>query len=301
MFIFMLLGLLIVVGSAMWAIGISFQGGEVSIAESSEKKKNVVLKIVIGIILGYAIASLVVIGPGDAGAVFNIFTGVQSRNLASGMHIVPLIINRVEIYDIYTKTYTEEINCLSKDGLSMTMDVSIRFRLNGNVSEVFRHVGTERDVEEKILIPTARSKMRDVTAEFTAQEAYALKRMELQARYEDLLTKFFGSENYIIPEQILIRKVTPPEELTAKITESKVSEQEVVNQQNVLTSVKIKKDQAITEAQGQAEALRIRGQSITANPKVAMLEWINKWNGILPVYMMGQGSAVMFNLGDMQK
>ena len=26
------------------------------------------------------------------------------------------------------------------------------------------------------------------------------------------------------------------------------------------------------------------------------LEWINKWNGELPTYMMGSGQGVMFNL-----
>jgi len=262
--------------------------------------QNGITCLIIAIAAAYGLASIIIIEPGDRGAIFNVFSGVQNRNMSSGMHFVPAIFNKVEIYDVYTKTYTEVIDCLSKDGLPVSMDVSIRFRLCWEVDTIFKNVGTEKDVEEKILIPTARSKMRDIAAEFSAQEAYALKRMEMQMRYEELLKKIFGSENYIVPEQILIRKITPPTELTNKITETKVSEQEIVNQENILTSKRIKKEQTIVVAQAEAESLRIKGQSVTNNPKVALLQWIDKWDGHLPNFLMdGKSNGVMFNMSDL--
>ena len=275
---------------------LSTKGGDVGFSVAGLKKGTPIL--VIGIVVSYILGSVVIIQPGDAGAIFNIFTGVTDRNLMSGAHIVPAVINRVEVYDIYTKTYTESINCLSSDGLPVAMDVSIRFKLFSNVSAILKSVGTEKDVEEKILIPTCRSKMRDVAAEFTAKQAYADKRMELQARYDALLMEYFKGESYIDCQQILIRQVTPPADLIAKVQETKVSEQEVVNQQNVLTAARIKKEQVIVTAQAEAEALRIKGGSITNNPKIIQLEWVNKWDGKLPVTMMGDAKGIMVNLGN---
>ena len=59
--------------------------------------------------------------------IFKIFTGVNTEKvLNEGLHIVPKIFNKVTIYDVYTKTWEENINCLSSDGLPMEMHVSIR-------------------------------------------------------------------------------------------------------------------------------------------------------------------------------
>lgn len=46
----------------------------------------------------------------------------------------------------------------------------------------------------------------------------------------------------------------------------------------------------------QTKALQIRGQSISNNPRIIELEWIQKWNGALPTYMMGSGQGVMIDL-----
>jgi regulator of protease activity HflC (stomatin/prohibitin superfamily) len=55
----------------------------------------------------------------------------------------------------------------------------------------------------------------------------------------------------------------------------------------------IDKDIQITKAQGEAEALKIKGQSISSNPKIVELEWINKWDGKLPTYMLGNQGVML--------
>jgi regulator of protease activity HflC (stomatin/prohibitin superfamily) len=63
-----------------------------------------------------------------------------------------------------------------------------------------------------------------------------------------------------------------------------------------LKQAEIDKNIAIQQAEGEAKALQIKGSSINANPKIIQLEWINKWNGELPNYMMGNGQGVILNL-----
>ena len=52
----------------------------------------------------------------------------------------------------------------------------------------------------------------------------------------------------------------------------------------------------ITKAEAEAKALQIKGQSIASNPRIVELEWINKWNGELPTYMLGSGTNVMLGM-----
>jgi hypothetical protein len=35
--------------------------------------------------------------------------------------------------------------------------------------------------------------------------------------------------------------------------------------------------------------------SISGNPKIIQLEWINKWNGELPRYMLGSAQGIILN------
>ena len=50
------------------------------------------------------------------------------------------------------------------------------------------------------------------------------------------------------------------------------------------------------KAEGEAKALQIKGSSINANPKIIQLEWINKWDGKLPVYQLGSSQGIIMNL-----
>ena len=65
-----------------------------------------------------------------------------------------------------------------------------------------------------------------------------------------------------------------------------------------LKKASINKDIAIQQAEGEAKSLQIKGTSIAQNPKIIELEWINRWNGQLPQYMMGSGQGVMMNLNN---
>ena len=57
----------------------------------------------------------------------------------------------------------------------------------------------------------------------------------------------------------------------------------------------IEKDIVVQRAEGESKALQIKGESISGNPKIIQLEWINKWNGELPRYMLGSAQGGILN------
>ena len=72
---------------------------------------------------------------------------------------------------------------------------------------------------------------------------------------------------------------------------------EVTKQKNeLLKQAQIDKDIEITKAEAEAKALQIKGQSVASNPRIVELEWINKWNGELPTYMLGNNTSMMLGL-----
>lgn len=108
---------------------------------------------------------------------------------------------------------------------------------------------------------------------------------------------------HLILEQIDIREVYYNDEYEKAINQKKLEEQkaltliEVTKQkEELLKQADIDKNIEITKAEAEAKALQIKGQSISSNPRVVELEWINKWNGELPTYMLGSGTNVMLGM-----
>ena len=58
----------------------------------------------------------------------------------------------------------------------------------------------------------------------------------------------------------------------------------------------IEKEIQILNAEGEAEALQIKGASVSSNPKIVQLEWIQKWDGKLPEIMTGDGNGLLLNI-----
>ena len=139
-------------------------------------------------------------------------------------------------------------------------------------------------------------------SKYTPIEVYSNKREEIQALTHEKMKKDIA-EYHLILEQIDIREVYYNQEYENSINQKKLEEQkaltliEVTKQkEELLKQAQIQKDIDITQAEAEAQALKIKGQSISTNPRIVELEWINKWNGELPTYMLGNGQSIMLGL-----
>ena len=131
---------------------------------------------------------------------------------------------------------------------------------------------------------------------------YSNKREEIQQLTFEKMKKDIESYHLIL-EQIDIREVYYNEDYETAINQKKLEEQkaltliEITKQKKELEAqALIDKNIAITQAEAEAEALKIKGQSISSNPRIVDLEWINKWDGKLPEYMLGDKNGVMLQL-----
>jgi regulator of protease activity HflC (stomatin/prohibitin superfamily) len=121
------------------------------------------------------------------------------------------------------------------------------------------------------------------------------------------MSKLKDELNYyhLLLEQVDIREVFYSPEYETSINAKKLAEQEVLRLIEVtkqkteqLKQAEIDKNIAIQRAEGESRALQIKGQSISNNPKIIQLEWINKWDGKLPMYMMSDKQGVIVDLKD---
>lgn len=278
---------------------------------------------VCGALVFLVTSTIVRIGAQDAGVVVTP-SGVNQNELHTGWHFVAPW-NSVYIMDktvwVYTcansnregdKPDADAIWAPTKDGIKMGFDVSVSWRITPDeASWIYANI-SENDggksgryfwLEENVIRPKLKSAMALTVSNYTPIEAYSTKRQQIQ----DDITKRMRAEAKaykIIIEQVDMREVFYNPEFETAINAKKLAEQEVLRlvevtrqKEEQLKQASINKDIAIQQAEGEAKSLQIKGTSIAQNPKIIELEWINKWNGKLPEYMMGNGQGVMMTIG----
>src|SRR5205823_10895073 len=88
------------------------------------------------------------------------------------------------------------INVLTRDNLNVSLDVTIRYQvMAANVITLYKHYPA-LSWEDNALVPLIRSSVRDVVANYTADELQAV-RAQIQAGVENKLTTSLATEPFI--------------------------------------------------------------------------------------------------------
>jgi regulator of protease activity HflC (stomatin/prohibitin superfamily) len=230
------------------------------------------------------VAGIAVIGLGlltscikqiDAGmvGVQKLFGKVNDNILESGLNFVNPLVEVVPL-SIQTRNYTmsavhdegdksgdDAVRVMSSDGLELTIDLTVLYKVNQQEApRIIREVG--RNIEDVIVRPITRTKLRDNAVYYAAVDLYSSRREEFQARIFRDLDSLFRTRGLTL-EQLLLRNIALPESVKASI-ESKINaEQEAQKMQYVLQKEKQEAERKRVEAQGIADYQRILSQGLS--------------------------------------
>ena len=289
--------------------------------KNGTKFPNHFMILVVGII-GLMLSSLIIKVDAQQVGVKVTPTGVDDQELLTGWHIVAPWSNVYKMDKtvwVYTcadaqnegaKANADAIWAPTKDGIKMGIDVSVSWRIiPEEASWIYQNVTNETGkngryhwLEENVIRAKLKSALALTVSNYTPIEVYSVKREEIQTHVLARMKEEIKSYKINI-NQIDIREVYYNKEYEQAINNKKLAEQEALRlievtkqKEEKLLQSKIDKDIAIQYAEGEAKALQIKGNAINANPKIIKLEWINKWNGQLPTYMMGKDNGIILNV-----
>lgn len=202
-----------------------------------------------------------------------LFGKVKPDPLPSGLHFINPFTQIVEM-SVRTQNYTmsnvssegqrggdDSISVISSDGLTVKLDATVYYALQqSRVPEIYRTIGPE--VEEKIIRSEIRASMRDAAAALSATELYTTKRMNFVEQVSKTLKTSFEHRG-ITMEQILLRNVILPDQITKAINDKIAADQEAQKMAFVLQKEKQEAERKRIEAEGQAKAQQIVSQSLT--------------------------------------
>lgn len=224
------------------------------------------------ILLGIITSSVKQIDPGEVGIKI-LFGNIQQDVLGSGLHFVnPLL--EIKKMDVKTQNYTmtgvndegsqsadDAIRVLTSDGLEVTIDLTVLYRLIGaDAPRLLRETGD--DYRDKIVRPITRTKIRDNAVYYQAVDLFGSKRDVFQQRIYKSIEEDFKKRGLML-EQLLVRNITLPNSVKASI-ESKINaEQDAKKMEFVLLKEKQEAERKRVEAQGIADYQRIINTGLT--------------------------------------
>ncbi len=251
-----------------------------------------VAKIIVGVIFIVVIlfaSRFWVSVPAGHVAAATLFGEVQSETYREGLNIPVNPLLKFHEFDVREKTHFETAQVPSQDQLQTQIEVSVQYRLNGDIANnILKETGTIDNMIEVQLKPKLRSLLREQGKSIRRAEDFFLE--ETQEQLQNDLTE--GMAEYLAPKGILIsavliRDISLPPFITKAIEAKKEREQEVEKQKAELERYKTEQQQLIAaaEAQRQAAEEEATKRRLLADAQAYEIEKINTAIGNNPNYV----------------
>ena len=155
-----------------------------------------VIYLLVATLIGVVLAPfmLVTVPSGYVGVLWKRFGGGTVLNpslLKNEGTRITLPWNKVFLYDLRLQSATETYNAISRDGISLTASINIRYRLKReSVPQLHQSIGP--NYVEALVVPEIGNRTRQVMAEYTAEDIYSTKRAEIQTKIRALAEAMLG-------------------------------------------------------------------------------------------------------------
>lgn len=263
------------------------------------KKGLVVTAVVAVVAVALVLQALVTVQAGTVGVVKRL--GAVRQELKPGLHVIVPFIDKVVIFPTLKKTYEASdtpqasqadypdiiISALTSDGQQIRVGMTARFMIApGKAAWILQNLGSEREFVEKVVKTEIRGSGRRVPTRFAAYDLYTKKSYEAQqALFDEIAPKF--EANGLILDEIVIRNIIFTAEYARTLEEKQIALENITTEKNKLEQEKIRKEQKIVAAEGDAKSIEIRQAALTKNPTIIQWEFVQKlapnvqW-GIMP-------------------
>lgn len=275
-------------------------------------RRNIIIIVSVLLVFMILISSIRIVQPGYVGVQI-LFGNLNKKVLKNGLHFVfPFV--QVVMMDVRTQDYTmsvakeegirkgdDAITSLTKDGLTISLDISVWYKLDPQkAADVYQNIGT--NYVEKIVRPAIRTSIRNATVLYNVSEIFSEKREELSKKiFDELYANLY--EKGIICDKILLRNIDLPMKVKNAIDEKIAAEQESQKMVYILEKEKKEKERKLIEAEGIAKAQRKISESLNRQ----YLQWfyiqnlkelLNTQNSKIIILPFDKNLVPLLNLGE---
>jgi len=193
---------------------------------------------------------------------------------------------RVQRKDGETDTYTRDVQ---QSVIKYTLNYSLR---QNAVHIMYRDVG--RDWDDKLVPQVVLGTLKEVVGKWDAVDLIANRDKAGVAAFE-AIRKNLGERNVEV-SRFEITDIAYTHEFEQSVEQKVIAQQKAIEEQNRTKQIEEQARQKVLSAEAEAKSMQIRAEALEQNAKLVEWEAVQKWNGVLPQYMLGSGATPFINL-----
>lgn len=243
------------------------------------------------IVLSVVISSIYSISPGYRGVLVTLGK-VSPHSYVNGVGFkIPFVSEMVKV-DVRTKKMTSTAASYTSDIQTAELKFNFQYDLVAdNVHVLYEKIGM--DYENKLVIPVLNDVLKEVIGKWQAQELISnldKARVEITRLLNERLDK-----NYFQNAQFLFENTDYSDAFEKAIEDKVIAEQKAQEAVNNTKRITEEANQQVISAKAEAEAMEIKSEALSKNKGLTEYEAVQKWDGKLPQYMLGN-SVPFINL-----
>jgi len=218
------------------------------------------------------LSSCAVIRPGEAGIKQRL--GKLSDEVSTqGTIFFNPFTSKVVKTSIQTNNLELSLSLPSKEGLSITSQISILYRLDKDkVASVIKTIGLNY---RSIIANVFRSASADVCSKYFAKDMHSGMRADIEKAIKIKMDETLTIQGILI-ESVLMKSIQLPEGLAGSIERKLQAEQDAMRMEFVLQEQRLEMERIIIEAKGTRDAQKIIAEGLT--PEIIKIRSIEAFN-----------------------
>ncbi len=212
------------------------------------------------------------------------FGKVVSESLPEGLYFFNPITSAIIEMDTRVQRKDGETDTYTRDVQQSVIKYTLNYGLRQDAAHImYRDVG--RDWDDKLVPQVVLATLKEVVGKWDAVDLIANRDKAGVAAFE-AIRKNLGERNVEVT-RFEITDIAYTHEFEQSVEQKVIAQQKAIEEQNRTKQIEEQARQKVLSAEAEAKSIQIRAQALEQNAKLVEWEAVQKWNGVLPQYMMG--------------
>ena len=256
------------------------------------KSLAIIFGVVFLVIIGVSFSGVTFVQDGTRG-VMQTFGKVREAEVLPGPHIYNPFTTDIIIMSTRDDVMEGTITVQTEDNQQVNVNYFITYALRPD-AVVDMYVNAGRQWKQKFIPQAADGSVKEVIGNQTASSIVVGQRAANIAIVERL-------RETLEPRGIEVQKfefgqIDYDADWLNAVGQKQIAEQLAEKAVNDTVRIQEEATQRVIAAEAEAEAVRLRAEALEANPDIVALTAVEKWDGRMPQYILGEGSLPFIQL-----
>jgi prohibitin 2 len=252
----------------------------------------VAIAIVLVVVVSVAGCGIKVVDTGHRG-IETRFGKVVSESLGEGIYFYNPLTSHIVEMDTRVQRQDGETDTYTRDVQQAAIKYTLNYRLQQNAAHImYRDIGVEW--EQRLIPQVVLGTLKEVVGKWDAVDLIANRDKAGQTAFEAIRSNL--AERNVEVSRFEITDIAYTNEFENSVEQKVIAQQKAIEEQNRTKQIEEQARQKVLSAEAEAKSIQIRAQALEKNAKLVEWEAVQKWNGVLPQYMLGNGAMPFINL-----